>query len=78
MKNNKISAYPAKVVSTLSALDMVTAILLLYWRSATRAVLGNVGYYTLHMLQLLHILHPILHILEVFHIFHIIIQILEV
>ena len=30
---------------TLSALDMVTAILLLYRGSATRAVLGNVGYY---------------------------------
>ena len=55
MKDIKISAHPAKVVPTLSALDMVTAILFLNRGSATRAVLGNVGYYTLHMLQLLHI-----------------------
>ena len=72
MKNNKISSHPAKVVPTLSALDMVTAILFLNRGSATRAVLGNVGYYrkpvhfALHILQLFHILH----ILEVLHILH--------
>ena len=68
MKNIKISAHPAKVVPTLGALDMVTPILLLNRGSATRAVLGNVGYYTLHILKLLHILHIILHILEISHI----------
>ena len=78
MKNIKISAHPAKVVPTLGALDMVTPILLLNRGSAARAVLGNVGYYTLHILQLLHSLHIILHILEVFHIFHIILHILKV
>ena len=58
MKNIKISAHPAKVVPTLGALDVVTAILLLNWRSATRAVLEYVGYYTFH------IFHIILQILE--------------